>query len=375
MLKNLLKPIFTMLFFLLATVMLQAQDKNPFQSIGKKGKILTLSHGKYEELFDQDSIQQIGTALVNIRQMKVVKLLEDEEVQRLLDNVSNSRFLSVDPLTRNFAWNSPYAYAENSPIKFIDLDGAEKYDPASKPTGITHVQLATVPMSPQDARTDYSIKAGPYQLYPISDPSGKRNSYWLARYTFTDGPYAGMHRDDWIVGVDGVGDFVKNGEKYYNKAGWIEHFGGADQQFNLKSVLNGYPKTWTPQNVATGLTIGLGGYLSLTQSLLRNEAKSTVSTRLRTQKQSTQHIVGGKATTGKSTMNSIEDAQKVLDALHNNKGQILKIEAGENRIYFKFDEVSGNFVHQGASESSNLFMIKGSSSGATVVPINPRKKF
>ncbi|WP_420983075.1 RHS repeat-associated core domain-containing protein [Chitinophaga sp. 30R24] len=56
------------------------------------------------------------------------------------------KFLSVDPLARNFAWNSTYAYAENSPIKFIDLDGLEKYDPSFKPTGVTHIQLATVPI-------------------------------------------------------------------------------------------------------------------------------------------------------------------------------------------------------------------------------------
>lgn len=35
------------------------------------------------------------------------------------------RFLSADPLTRNFAYYSPYQFAGNKPIMFIDLDGAE----------------------------------------------------------------------------------------------------------------------------------------------------------------------------------------------------------------------------------------------------------
>ncbi|WP_039135598.1 hypothetical protein, partial [Flavihumibacter sp. ZG627] len=35
-------------------------------------------------------------------------------------------FLSVDPLFKDYPWNSNYAYAENSPIAFIDLDGAER---------------------------------------------------------------------------------------------------------------------------------------------------------------------------------------------------------------------------------------------------------
>lgn len=40
------------------------------------------------------------------------------------------KFLSGDPLTSKFPFYSPYQYAGNSPIKFIDLDGAE---PTSNP--------------------------------------------------------------------------------------------------------------------------------------------------------------------------------------------------------------------------------------------------
>lgn len=36
------------------------------------------------------------------------------------------RFLSVDPLSGDYPWNSTYAYAENSPVVNIDLDGLEK---------------------------------------------------------------------------------------------------------------------------------------------------------------------------------------------------------------------------------------------------------
>ncbi|MBI2795026.1 MAG: DUF3238 domain-containing protein [Ignavibacteria bacterium] len=37
------------------------------------------------------------------------------------------RFLSVDPLSKNYPWNSPYAFAENDVIRAIDLEGLEKY--------------------------------------------------------------------------------------------------------------------------------------------------------------------------------------------------------------------------------------------------------
>jgi len=36
------------------------------------------------------------------------------------------RFLSVDPLTKEYPWNSTYAFAENDFIRCVDLDGGER---------------------------------------------------------------------------------------------------------------------------------------------------------------------------------------------------------------------------------------------------------
>ena len=38
------------------------------------------------------------------------------------------RFKSVDPLFKDYPWNSTYAFAENDVIRNLDLEGAEKYD-------------------------------------------------------------------------------------------------------------------------------------------------------------------------------------------------------------------------------------------------------
>ncbi|MBK7034873.1 MAG: RHS repeat-associated core domain-containing protein [Bacteroidetes bacterium] len=40
-------------------------------------------------------------------------------------NARLGRFLSVDPLTQSFPWYTPYQFAGNKPIAFIDLDGLE----------------------------------------------------------------------------------------------------------------------------------------------------------------------------------------------------------------------------------------------------------
>lgn len=36
------------------------------------------------------------------------------------------RFLSVDPLTWKYPWNSPFCFAENDVLRYIDLEGAER---------------------------------------------------------------------------------------------------------------------------------------------------------------------------------------------------------------------------------------------------------
>lgn len=110
-----------------ATAISTLQAQNPFASIGKKSKpMLTLSNGRYEEFFENDSIRQVGSVMVNMRTEKIVAFVDRKEQANKLHSQSTSRFLSLDPLARNFPWNSPYSYAENDVIRCIDLDGLEK---------------------------------------------------------------------------------------------------------------------------------------------------------------------------------------------------------------------------------------------------------
>jgi hypothetical protein len=101
------------------------QDENPFNSIGKKGKVLTLSDGKYDELFKRDSVERVGSVLVNRYTRKIEKLLAENPAHANHSNAEQSRFLSVDPLAKKFPELSPYQYASNRPIDGKDLDGLE----------------------------------------------------------------------------------------------------------------------------------------------------------------------------------------------------------------------------------------------------------
>ena len=52
----------------------------------------------------------------------------------------NMYLLSVDPIGKNYPHSSPFAFAENSPIQCIDLEGLEKY----KVTGRSFIPMATL---------------------------------------------------------------------------------------------------------------------------------------------------------------------------------------------------------------------------------------
>ena len=43
-----------------------------------------------------------------------------------MHNPSIGRFFNVDPLASDYVYNSPYAFSENSPIAFVELEGLEK---------------------------------------------------------------------------------------------------------------------------------------------------------------------------------------------------------------------------------------------------------
>jgi len=59
------------------------------------------------------------------------------------------RFLSVDPLHRNFPWWTPYQFAGNTPIQAVDLDGAEILLPRIIPFPLEPVlSLPKVPAIP-----------------------------------------------------------------------------------------------------------------------------------------------------------------------------------------------------------------------------------
>jgi len=123
------------LTFTISLSALQAQDYNPYKSIGKKAKILTGYNGKYVEVFDYDTIQRIGSVLFNSRSRKISKLLDGSKTfGKYSDNSSSSRWYSVDPLAntpKNYSV-SPYAFVKDDPILLVDPNGADWFNYQAK---------------------------------------------------------------------------------------------------------------------------------------------------------------------------------------------------------------------------------------------------
>jgi hypothetical protein len=185
------------------------------------------------------------------------------------------KFLSVDPLTRDYPFYTPYQFAGNTPTKFIDLDGAEQYDRASKPTGVTHISIAKAPGIASQTR---SVWLSNYEMRGIYGTNGA--AYWIARYHYTESRYKGGYNDEWVVGPDGFSAIAGSPEGYHNRSGRIFNFGGGGRPFNVKSINEGWKEiNTTPSKWITGVVALEGGIVAMGEAnLVLNEMSNIART-------------------------------------------------------------------------------------------------
>lgn len=124
---NNIKSIYRLLFLInIATYSNAYAQNHPWEKYGFDPKVITLSKGKYQEFHDLKTIVEIGSVLYNTETKQLVGFIE---VGTLKENGLKphivSRWISPDPLSEKYSNWSPYNYAFNNPIRYIDPDGRE----------------------------------------------------------------------------------------------------------------------------------------------------------------------------------------------------------------------------------------------------------
>ncbi len=124
-----MKKINLLIPLLLFAFLSQAQNEvpNPYESIGKKAETLTLSYGKYQEFFGNDTLRRMGNIVYNTVERKIEYVVQDSIVMSEdgMDVHIVSRWLSRDPLAKKNSGISPYAAFNNSPMVYIDPNGMD----------------------------------------------------------------------------------------------------------------------------------------------------------------------------------------------------------------------------------------------------------
>lgn len=114
-----------LIVFLLATFLTSKADEYHWEKYGFKFKVVTLSNGKYQEFHDLEDVVEIGSVLYNTQTNQIVGFVEKDTLlfEGGMPPHLVSRWISPDPLSEEYSSWSPYNYALNNPIKYIDPDG------------------------------------------------------------------------------------------------------------------------------------------------------------------------------------------------------------------------------------------------------------
>lgn len=107
--------------------------QQPFLKYGVTVKVATLSNGRFQEFFTNDSLRRIGSVVYDTRLHRVAYLLPPDSLVGHAKPDITSRWISPDPLAEKDNFISPYAFARDNAIRYNDPDGREVVDGPGDP--------------------------------------------------------------------------------------------------------------------------------------------------------------------------------------------------------------------------------------------------
>lgn len=105
-------------------------QENPYEIFGHESKVkYETKISEYLTVKNTDTNSATKSMVFNMDEEVIIFLGNNDTILKTVKIKPEQllRFLSVDPLTKDYPWYTPYQFAGNKPIMAIDLDGLEEY--------------------------------------------------------------------------------------------------------------------------------------------------------------------------------------------------------------------------------------------------------
>lgn len=181
-----------------------------------------------------------------------------------LYNPAIGKFLSVDPLTDSYPWYTPYQFAGNKSIRFIDLDGLEEFDnyPDFWLNRNTRVDMTQAP--------DVFVTSGGRRVKTRIKDGRKWNHAWYWSEVQKSSPQMFSRSNRWRIAFG----FAPRVDKVY-----LEHNPQLNDFPNIKKGMRLHHHHYEHGNVAYALPeeLHIGkGYTKMWHSFLRKSGKALI---------------------------------------------------------------------------------------------------